>query len=196
MEFATNKVFLLIGRRNTGKTFTMKQLAAAQRLNKVLVVDTIIHPAYNELCGAPVPLEHLPFWKPKKQGKSYARVLFESVDDLSIISQEVTNTCIIFEDATKILHGSTPDSMIKILADSKQRNNDIWLLFHSLATVPPRLFQFADGLVLKKTSETEKALRSLDKIPEAPAVIAAYNALHDLPNEPPHQYAYKFIQFT
>ena len=197
-EKRTNKVIIVCGTKNTGKTTFVRELMLKFPQSKILVVDTIIHPSYEDF-GQPVDSARLAKWKPPKTSteKSLVRVQMRDLDEtLHNISEYVSNTVVIFEDATKFLRGGLNGIMRNIILDCKQKNDDIILLFHSLNSVPPELFENADILILKLTQETEQKLRKIDKIPCFDEVLDAYRELQTENTAHGNRYGYKTIYFS
>lgn len=146
----SNHVHLIAGGRGTGKTTLAKLMAEKLEKNfpKQLTVDTFHNPLYHHL---PV-LERskLSMWR---KGKYF---MFHSDPDELIqdLNENVRNTVIIFEDATKFIDKQLTKPMKALIVDSKQKNNDIFLLFHYLLAIPSDLIRIgSDYLHLFKTEE-------------------------------------------
>ncbi|MBI2258160.1 MAG: hypothetical protein HYU67_04585 [Flavobacteriia bacterium] len=160
MEIRTNKIFLLVGNRGTGKTDFCKKLINHSALPKKLVVDTFDSPVwqnmktYDNLAGVNVPIpilspEELPS---HKQGlyrtfSPNTRLLEEKV------AQYCTNSLVILEDSTRYYKPMLTENQRIYLLNSKQKNVDFVLVFHYLSAVPPEIVKLADYLTLFKTNE-------------------------------------------
>ncbi|HRO76641.1 MAG TPA: hypothetical protein PLP27_10895, partial [Crocinitomicaceae bacterium] len=98
-----------------------------------------------------VPLTKLKSWK-----TGIAR-LFNSDTDLmmSRIQEDVRNTFIVFEDATKYVGSKLTTDVRKFVLDSKQKNLDMVFIFHSLMAIPPELIRISDVLILFKTNDAK-----------------------------------------
>ena len=108
------------------------------------------------------------------------------------LNTDVFNTAIVLEDATKyVLGGKNKAPLLNLLADSKQKNNDIYMMYHSLSVVPPDVYTMTNIILLCKTNESEQAIRALRKMPFADEILTAY---HDLKNET-NEYASRTIFF-
>ncbi len=155
-----NQVNTIIGTRGTGKT---KFIQGDQDLKvngiiptylskhknmKVLIVDTFDNPVWNMV---PImKVNDLPLWK-----KGYYRVFDSNPERLmAAIEKYIYNTAIFFEDATKIIGNKLNDNEKNFVIDSKQKNLDLWFIFHSLSIVPKDLIRVQDYTVLFKTNES------------------------------------------
>jgi hypothetical protein len=155
-----NLVGIICGGRGTGKsTFvegdkTVKvpgiipTYLKRKPSQKILIVDTFDNP----------------FWRhyPVIQAKDLARWkkgiyrMFSS--DVNRMMQEIEancfNTVIFFEDSTKFIGSRLTDDQKKFIIDSKQKNLDIFFIFHYLIAVPNDLIRVSDYMVLFKTNDT------------------------------------------
>lgn len=145
----TNKLTILLGNRATGKTVYGKTLIRAALLSGkgVLVVDTYDHPAYASV----------PRIRPDEIGKvkkgDFVRCFGSDTDIIMAECTKLYNALLVMEDATKYIYGTITDDLKQILFDSKQKNVDVLLMFHSWTACPPAIFRVADNLVIKKTGD-------------------------------------------
>lgn len=63
------------------------------------------------------------------------------------------NTVCVFEDATGFIEGRLSDDFRKALVSKRHTGNVNILVFHSIGSVPPRLLQLSDYIILFKTSD-------------------------------------------
>jgi hypothetical protein len=187
---------LIIGRTNTGKTTKLRQILTTQSLPKALVVDTILHPTYSDI--AVIQAHELPRWKPADSSrKSFMRLHANDIAEgyattFHALNTMVFDTAIVLEDATKfVLGGKNKAPLLNLLADSKQKNNDIYMMYHSLSLVPPDVYAMTNYIVLCKTNETEQGIKALHKMPYAAEILAAYQELKNETND----YACRIIKF-
>lgn len=68
------------------------------------------------------------------------------------------NTICVFEDATMFFEGRTIPKMRELLARRRFTGNNYLLVFHSIESVPPRMMQFSDYVVLFKTGDELKGV--------------------------------------
>lgn len=188
---------LIIGRTNTGKTTKLRSLLQTQSLPKALIVDTILHPSYNDV---PVIQHHeLVRWKPRNPSqKSFMRLHANDIADgyqntFDALNTKVFDTAIVLEDATKFVLGGKGNkvALLNLLADSKQKNNDIYMMYHALSLVPPDVYVMTNYIVLCKTNETKQGIKALHKMPYSTEILQAY---HELKNEK-DEYACRIIKF-
>ncbi len=149
-----NQVIAILGRRGSGKTYFAKQLIAEYRkkhpLQKILIVDTIDHPAYREI--STINPDLLRRWN---QPATYRIFGSNTKEIFQIISGQVKNGMIIFEDASKYVRRQLPEEVRTFIIDSKQKNLDLVFLFHGFSYVPPEMFRLLDTITIFKTDNPE-----------------------------------------
>lgn len=164
----SNIIGIVVGNRRRGKTsFIKDEILRATRLPKTLIVDTLDNPIWRdlgsythpELSSVKVPIINAADIYRWNSGtyrvfgdQSSRRFIMDN------INQHVYNALLFFEDATKYVGRYLHDAMRDFLIDSKQKNLDIWLAFHSLAAVPPELVRIADVIVIFPTSDGKVSL--------------------------------------
>jgi hypothetical protein len=179
-----NLVGTIIGQRGTGKSiFLLGAKYSAkpedQKLKipglidtalkngfKVLIVDTLDHPAYRRI---PI-LKQQEFLK---FNKGVARTWLQPDEmrpfvDLINRSPHMNNTFVVFEDAGKYTEKNLPPEFKRLIMDSKQRNIDIVFMYHCFIDTPANIFTKADYIQLFKTEDSPKVrknnLRLYDKV--------------------------------
>lgn len=164
-----NTTTLIVGQKATGKTTLAKRLLHISQLPKKLVFDPSGQEAWQDIPR--MNPEYIPAWK---QG---TKRLWEdnTPEMLHLINKYVTDTFIIFDDATAYIDSIINTELKTLLTRNRHKNNDVVLIFHSLRSVPPKVFELATHLILFKTNDTEQNLRRLDKVPNAPEIIQAFN---------------------
>ena len=176
-----NSIGIVPGKRGSGKTTYVKASFAACALPKILIVDTFDHPAYLDI--PKVAIDKIPYWQPKTD-KSIRRCVIDDFDEaFEVFSATLKDTFIVFEDATKYFEGSLPPYIKRLCIDSKQNNVNIVFMFHSLCDVPPKIFRYANYILLFKTLENPDQFKS--KTPNFPEVLQAYNELKTAPDYQP-----------
>ena len=159
METRVNKVTLLVGDRGTGKTTLMQGSGALkirgilniyQQQNpnqKILIIDTFDNPVWR--IYQQITREELPGWNTGPR-----RIFYSDTDELmSWIEKHIVNTVLVFEDATKFIGNRLSKDVRRFVIDSKQKNLDIYFLFHYMMAVPNDLTRIIDVLILFKTKE-------------------------------------------
>lgn len=66
------------------------------------------------------------------------------------------NTTIVIEESTIFFEGKTAKKTKQMIVDKHHNKNNIIFQFHSISSVPPRIMQLADTIVLFKTGDEEK----------------------------------------
>lgn len=159
MAGRVNTINLIIGDRGCGKTTfvqggpelkikgVLPTYDRSKSIVKQLVVDTFDNPVWKHV--PIINIEQLPQWKTGKYR------LFNSDTDLilSEIEQHCYNTVIVFEDATKFLKRYLTKDIERLLYDTKQKNVDIFLIYHHMWAVPNDLIRIADSITLFKTGD-------------------------------------------
>jgi hypothetical protein len=147
-----NYVNAFLGRRSSGKTFYGLELIKAYNIvhpeQKILIMDTLDHPSYNHI--ASIDIDMLNRWK----NPAVYRIFGSNIEEMVLTIQEkMTNSLIIFEDASKYVGKLLEKNFKYIIYDSKQKNNDIIFMFHGFMATPPELFRLLDNVVLFKTGD-------------------------------------------
>jgi ABC-type uncharacterized transport system ATPase subunit len=147
-----NKVTAILGRRGTGKTTYLKELIESYKTalpnQKVLILDTLDHPAYRE-----IPLINENLLKRWKKPAVYRMYSSDTDNLLSEVEKHYNNGLLILEDASKYLRRQLSDDVRRFIFDSKQKNLDIIFLFHGFMAMPKELYSIIDNLVLFKTDD-------------------------------------------
>lgn len=146
MPARLNQIILIAGGRGTGKTtFALKLIQSSPK--KSLIIDTLDHPTYRNY--PVVTIDKLKLWK------SGTYRIFEGnpVNIMNEVNRHVWNANIILEDAFKYLSPNMKKDEISLFIDCKQHNQDIIIMFHALAQIPPNLIRLSDKLVLFRTKE-------------------------------------------
>lgn len=180
MSERINMVNAVLGRRGTGKTTYIKDLIAKYRAampnQKVLICDTLDHPAYRDIPA--INCDMLKRWT----GGGMYRIFGRNTDEiLETIDQHLTNCLVILEDASKYLERSLSTDVRGFIYDSKQKNLDVIFLFHGFMSAPPELFRVIDNLVIFKCDDPANRKRDMVNYED---VKEAYNRV--MKNESPY----------
>lgn len=175
----TNTVTIVIGTRNSGKTFyTQKVIEAYKR--KVLVCDTYKHPKYSEFERIkPSEIRNI------ESGKR-VRVYGKETELILLKCNDFYNGLLVFEDATKYVGSVLTKDMKQLVYDTKQKNVDLMFLFHSFTGCPADLFRISDNLIILKVGD-HPSLRKMD-LPEYNKVLEAYNKVMSLRKAYPREF--------
>lgn len=157
----SNIVGLICGARGTGKTdFLKSEIIMPSPFQKKLIVDTFDSPVWHnmksyaqpELVTLTVPVMQVDNLVNHENGL-YRMFSSDTDSMMQAIQLHARNSLLIFEDATKYIGSRLTPDLKKFILDSKQKNLDVFFVFHSLAQVPPDLVRCADILTLFKTNE-------------------------------------------
>jgi hypothetical protein len=141
-----NHMYLIVGRKFTGKTTVTKEMAEASG-KKIVVIDTDEHPAYSSFTK--VPLKELHKWK-----TGNIKVITEYPEAaLRVINKCCSNAFVICEDAGKYVTPNLQLDLKRFIIDHRKRNLDVAFMFHFLADVPPYVCRQYDFMVMFKTGD-------------------------------------------
>lgn len=156
----TNIISVIVGTRNTGKTTFAKNSIDLFPQPKCLIVDTFDNPVWRTMETYDHPEwvnRRIPVIKPDELElhKAHAyRVFSSEIEEIEIhLDSTVKNTAVILEDATRWFGSTLTKLQKRYLLNSKQLNNDFYIFFHTLSSVPPDLLKYADFLTIFKTGE-------------------------------------------
>lgn len=130
-----SNLILYIGHTGMGKTTRVKKALKASKKNKY-IFD--VNNEYND----------------------YNREIDADFRKFMDTAKTLTDSDIVFEDATGYLTGKTADEMRKLIVAKRHTRNNIIMLFHSISSVPPFIFQLANWIVLLKTSDELKTVKT------------------------------------
>lgn len=158
-EPRTNKVTLIIGGRNEGKTDFIKNLIYPLK-QQVIICDTFDVPVWRNFKTFLHPervSEEITMCQVEGMMKAKQKAIrvINSNTDLIFdhIQHHVWNRFIVIEDATRFVDANVQDNVKNFVLDTKQRNIDLVFTFHSLSDVPPKLIRWSDYITLFKTQE-------------------------------------------
>lgn len=170
MQPRFNKVGLILGKRGSGKSlFTLGSDFAAKEEDrklgiksvittalktgkKVLVVDTLDHPAYRRI----KILQQKEF---DSFTSGVARVFMRPDQIAQLVSKinrsaQFYNSLIVFEDAGKYTESRLPKPFKELIADTKQKNIDLLFMYHCWSDTPMDMFRKGlDFIQLFKTED-------------------------------------------
>jgi hypothetical protein len=166
-----NSVTAIFGERGSGKTlyelgsnYTAKPEDKALNLKgildlylgvkqmKVLIIDTIDHPAYRKIRVMPPQVF--------KEWKTGVYRMFTHADDIPKLIEYLQkfdshwNTCYVFEDSYKHTSKTICKPLIRLMGDTKQKNIDIFFMYWSFGQAPQDLFRMLDYIELFKTQDS------------------------------------------
>lgn len=141
-----NYLLLFIGTLGTGKTTSALKLARATG-KKIIVIDRVRHPAYND--WETISAEGLKTWNGKE-----CRHIYENLKDtLEILSKYQNNCCIMFEDCGPDWGGNLSRFQEYFIVDHRKYDFDLILMYHFLSEVSPYVCKQYTKIVLLKTGD-------------------------------------------
>jgi hypothetical protein len=151
-----NKVNIIIGARGKGKTHLMLSvLKDIGSVKKVLIIDTFNHPKYKDF--EVIEPQKVKTWLTGTKRifvkKSSFQIIFKEIEPI------LKNCTVVFEDATKYIQNKVSDQLLDYIIDTKQKNIDLYFLYHSFAAVPPDVYRYCDNVTVFKTNDTPTASR-------------------------------------
>jgi ABC-type multidrug transport system ATPase subunit len=128
----SGKAFLIVGGTGSGKTTFTKKALAKVHPNARFIYD--VNNEYKEFFDYPL----------------------KDFDEFIYIASTLKNAFIVFEEATIFLNNKSSNKiLIDILVRKRHTNNTIFLVFHSLRSIPRYVFDLSNILVLHKTNDNE-----------------------------------------
>ena len=162
----TNLISLIVGGRGVGKTTYLKDIISKYpKSKKILIIDTLDHPAYQEFEIIKQDSSVLKRWR-----KGTKRIIFNNFSEcLNLLNQDLRNALLICEDATKYTGSTLQEDFRKLIYDSKQKNIDIVFMFHLVSSVPPELIKNCNTITFFKVYEDISIYKS--KLPNFAAIM-------------------------
>lgn len=175
-----NKVIAVIGGRGKGKTTFTKNIIKKHN-KKVLIIDTIDHPAYADV--AIIKPDDLKGWR-----SGTRRIVGAPTKHLyTCMNTFLRNCLVVFEDATKYIDSSVPEHIMHFIIDSKQKNLDLIFIYHDFASVPPKVYRLLDEIELFKTNEDYLYPNLRNKIPQFQVVSKVFEKVKNHKNNFYHE---------
>jgi hypothetical protein len=109
--------------------------------------------------------------------QSRSRVIDLDVKKFIELCDSKRNTICVFEEATMFFQGMTGERMRKLLVSKAHTRNVYVLVFHSINSIPPRMMELADWVVLFKTNDNEKNVER-----KFPNLVQPFNTLKRAPD--------------
>lgn len=139
------KVIIIVGARGSGKSTLAKRLVAYINNERLFCYDVQNEYGLNDF-------EKLP-----------------EISQFIQLSLTLKFSGIIFEEATAFFpKHSIPQDMKHLLINARHDKNIVILIFHSIRSIPPDIFDLVDYVYLLRTNDTEsRVMRNYDVLFEA-----------------------------
>lgn len=190
------KVFVIVGKRGTGKsTYTIE---LAKKIGKPIVVFTYATDKKNETFIPIAPdsidkLEAKTIYKINdRKYRTTLKTREQAIDAvLSDIYYRLRNATLIIDDASTILNYTRNQMMLNNLNEVRHKSLDIIVVFHGFNQIPKYLFDLMNYLVFFKTTATVDKSRA--------GQLDEYNKIIELQkqvNADPDPYAYEVLDIN
>lgn len=94
-----------------------------------------------------------------------SRYIGDNIESFIAIAMRKRNTVIIFEEATAFFEGRSSKMTRRLIINRYHTQNVYLFLFHSINSVPPRIMEIANFVVLFKTNdETDTVYRKYSRL--------------------------------
>lgn len=143
-------VILVIGGAKQGKTPFIKDYCKG---GNCLVFD--VQNEYGTKTKYP---NQIPYNLSEDNKLSRSRVIDLELDNFINLCSTKRNTVCVFEEATMFFQGATAKPMRKLIFSKAHTRNNYILVFHSINSVPPRIMESSDYIVLFKTNDEESTV--------------------------------------
>lgn len=129
----SGKAFLIVGGTGRGKTsFIAKCLTKVNR-NAIALFDVNNEPVYKPFITGPLP----------------------TIEEFTEKTARLSNAVIVYEEATIFFSNrSSNDFLRSILVRKRHTCNTVFLVFHSLRTIPRYVYDLCNYVVLYKTNDS------------------------------------------
>lgn len=173
---------LIIGMRNSGKSYFCLNEIVYKYPKKVLIIDTIDHEKYREF-QILTSQAQVKAWR--SGIKRWVTNDLRIKEDMQFFNQTLNNCLVVFEDATKYFRTNAPKELFQLLYDSKQKGIDVILMYHGFKKILPEILDNANYIELFPIEE--KIQKYEHKIPRYEQVESVLGELLNSPKPYPHK---------
>lgn len=146
------KLILSVGHTGEGKSEFVKEFIGTTR-------NCIVMDIQNEYGPYPKYPGQTPLNLSSNVRDDRSRYIGGDFDEYLNIVLNKKNTVCVFEEATIFLEGRIGFKMRKIITNKMFTKNVYILCFHSICSIPPRILQLADYVVLYRTHDEENQVK-------------------------------------
>lgn len=139
------KTFLVIGAPGWGKSEFVKSFIPGKRV--------FVNDVQNEYGKSPKYPDQKPVNLSDDMKAARSRYIGGDFKEYVELVKTKKSTVVVFEEATIFLQGALNEDMRRILINKMFTKNIYILCFHSIKSVPPRVVDLADWVVLYKTND-------------------------------------------
>lgn len=130
-----SQIIIVVGRRRTGKTTTVKKWISKVHHDALLIHD--VSAQFTDI-----------YSKPKL-----------TFDQFTEKSTKVSDAVIVYDDASAFINHAKNQDITEFISTSRFKNNTAFFCFHSLRLVPFHVYDLADVVILHKTKDKEDLVR-------------------------------------
>lgn len=200
---------LIIGINGTGKTtFCSKFFRVLSQYRPVFFVHIGVEKAFNEYPEVSIlnrsKIAHLKkgiYSVIAQDNSSFVQTTtdvmngepikrIERKDVFFFVSQNIHNAIVVFDDVRNYLGDTIPQTLERLLIRRRQSMIDVFMTFHGLNLVPPKLFDYWTKIILFETGTSIE--RSKHKIPDIDAIEAAVKKVN-LASKTKHKNSFTII---
>jgi len=148
-------VYLVFGKRNTGKSYESLQLGEVFRTRQFAPKRVIVYDwTKNEDTYGDIRLIHQENLKVAAlQKRAKVKVQCQLPEFLDCI-EKVVNAVILIDDGTTLFQGNVPEVVQKFFGTAKNNRLEIIVQVHSIADAGPKLLREANIWILKQTHDS------------------------------------------
>ncbi len=173
---------LIIGKRNSGKSYFCLNEIVRTYPKKVLIIDTIDHEKYREF-QILTSQAQVKAWR--SGIKRWITTPLRIKEDMQFFNCTLEHCLVVFEDASKYFRTNAPTELFEMLYDTKQKKIDVILMYHGFKKILPEILDNADYIELFPIKENVEKYEQ--KIPCYEEVVEVLAALRQSPKPYPHK---------
>ncbi len=150
-------IWLAVGKRNVGKTYTAMQIAEEFYLREnvpksIIVFDHTNNSSYNDYGLDPITLEQIMYVLPKYPYPIRAIVRGVEIDEFAeVVINYVSQCSILFDDCGVLFRGNLTIPRQKLLKTPKNNGTELIFQAHNIREISPALLGEANMYIIKQT---------------------------------------------
>lgn len=157
-------IWLAVGRRNAGKTYTAMQIAEEffrhPRVRKsIIVFDHTNNSSYNTYGLTQITLEQMIYVLPYQLQPIRAIVRGVEIDEFAdVVINYISQCSILFDDCGVMFRGNLTMEREKLLKTPKNNGTELIFQAHSIREIAPALLEQANMYIIKQTNDDPDTL--------------------------------------